>query len=107
MEWPFTLVFPLIAFFSSMLGTRYLITYLSIHSIVDRPNKRSSHIKPTPRGGGLAVICSVFSVWLVIGFSEGLEGVGIITITGISLILAGVSLIDDLRGRDQHWPKQD
>ena len=98
MEWPFTLVFPLFAFFSSMLGTRYLITYLSVHSIVDRPNKRSSHIKPTPRGGGLAVICSVLSVWLVIGFSEGLEGVGIITITGISLILAGVSLIDDLRG---------
>ena len=98
MDWPFSLILPLFAFFSSMFGTRYLIGYLTNNSILDRPNKRSSHLKPIPRGGGIAVIGTLLLVWLVIGIFEGREGVGIITIVGISLILAGVSLFDDLRG---------
>ena len=98
MEWPLKLVLPLFAFFSSMFGTRYLISYLYTHNVVDRANSRSSHIHPTPRGGGIAVVGSMLIVWLVLGIFEGHEGVDIIRITGISLILAGISLFDDLRG---------
>ena len=98
MEWPFNLIFPLLAFLLSMFGTRYLITYLSSHNVLDCPNRRSSHIQPTPRGGGLAVIGSLIPIWLIMGIIEGEPGASIITIAGITLILAGVSLYDDLRG---------
>ena len=27
--------------------------------MIDRPNARSSHVEPTPRGGGLAIVCAV------------------------------------------------
>ena len=98
MEWSFSLILPLLAFFSSMFWTRYLIGYLTNNNILDRPNKRSSHLQPVPHGGGIAVIVSLVLVWLIMGISEGPKGAGIITITGISLILAGISLFDDLRG---------
>ncbi|MBK30554.1 MAG: hypothetical protein CMB49_07630 [Euryarchaeota archaeon] len=98
MEWPFNLIFPLLAFFFSMFGTRYLIGYLTSHDILDRPNIRSSHVQPTPRGGGIAVMSSLLLIWLVVGIVEGAEGVEVITIVGISMILAGTSLLDDLKG---------
>jgi len=38
------------------LATRVLIPVLAHRGILDRPNERSSHRVPTPRGGGIAVI---------------------------------------------------
>ena len=32
---------------------------------LDRPNARSSHTQPTPRGGGLAVVCVILAGWLL------------------------------------------
>jgi UDP-N-acetylmuramyl pentapeptide phosphotransferase/UDP-N-acetylglucosamine-1-phosphate transferase len=39
----------------SWLATRVVLAYLERRAILDRPNERSSHTRPTPRGGGLAV----------------------------------------------------
>lgn len=39
----------------SWLATRIVLGYLERRAILDRPNERSSHSVPTPRGGGLAV----------------------------------------------------
>ncbi|WP_417827511.1 MraY family glycosyltransferase [Thalassospira sp.] len=40
---------------SSMLLTWGVLNYLRRKAILDMPNHRSSHVVPTPRGGGLAV----------------------------------------------------
>ncbi len=40
---------------ASWIGTRYVLAMLTQRAILDRPNERSSHSIPTPRGGGLAV----------------------------------------------------
>lgn len=53
------------SFFLSLLGTCGMIYLLSHYQVFDVPNKRSSHVKPTPRGGG-------FAVWIAI-----LAGVGV------------------------------
>ena len=98
MKWPITLILPLVAFFVSMIGTRLLIGYLTAQQVLDHPNARSSHEAPTPRGAGIAVVGALFAVWIVIGVIEGPLGVPVVTISAIGMILAGVSLLDDLQG---------
>jgi len=39
----------------SWITTRIVLGHLERRAILDRPNERSSHTRPTPRGGGLAV----------------------------------------------------
>ena len=62
-----------------------------------RPNARSSHTKPTPQGGGIAVIAAALAgIWLgtlSLGFSDAL-----LALTGAALLLAVVGAVDDLRG---------
>ena len=97
MQWPISLIFPLAAFFLSMIGTRLLIDYLTARKVLDHPNARSSHQVPTPRGAGIAVVGVLLTVWIVIGVFEGPRGVSVLSISAIGMILAGVSLLDDLR----------
>lgn len=40
------------------LGTLGLRRYALAHQIMDTPNARSSHVVPTPRGGGVAIVVS-------------------------------------------------
>ena len=50
---------PLYAFLASFAATalavRLVLAFLRHRNILDHPNERSSHSRPTPRGGGLAV----------------------------------------------------
>lgn len=41
-------------FLLTVVATRLVLSYLHHRQILDRPNERSSHTLPTPRGGGLA-----------------------------------------------------
>ncbi len=57
-------------------------------AILDRPNPRSSHADPTPRGGGLGLILAVLSAWLLgVWVSDpavwvALLGIGIVAVVG-------------------------
>ncbi|HVH79752.1 MAG TPA: glycosyl transferase, partial [Stellaceae bacterium] len=55
-----------VSFAVSCLGTRALIAVLRRRAVLDRPNERSSHIVPTPRGGGIAVIGVSVCAWLAL-----------------------------------------
>jgi len=44
------------AFLASYALTAWLLRYSRIGRLVDRPNARSSHSTPTPRGGGLSMV---------------------------------------------------
>ncbi len=77
------------AFLFSLLGTRLMILALRRNPLfIDRPNQRSNHTAPTPRGGGVAVVFSLIvfllaadaSYWLIIGLA----------------LIATVSLLDDM-----------
>jgi Fuc2NAc and GlcNAc transferase len=69
------------------------------HQILDLPNERSSHARPTPRGGGLAIvlICLVgWSIYALVWSSDSpwlLWGYAL-----ASTLVATVSALDDLRG---------
>ena len=87
----------LIAFVASCLGTRALIAILRRRSVLDRPNERSSHVVPTPRGGGIAVIgVSVVSWLALVGGGILPPGAGVVALAAAGL--AVVSWFDDLRG---------
>jgi UDP-N-acetylmuramyl pentapeptide phosphotransferase/UDP-N-acetylglucosamine-1-phosphate transferase len=44
------------------VGVRWLRRYAEKRSILDDPGERSSHLVPTPRGGGLAIVVLVLAI---------------------------------------------
>jgi len=86
------------AFLASCWLTSVVRRYALGRSIVDRPNPRSSHSLPTPRGGGAAIAVSWFLAlgWLVV---SGLLD----TWVGLALLAGGgaialIGWVDDRRG---------
>ncbi|MFC7333217.1 MraY family glycosyltransferase [Rhodocista pekingensis] len=64
--------------------------------VLDRPNHRSSHTLPTPRGGGWGVLPVVWAAWALLGWQAGaLAGTG--PVLAASALLALVSWADDMR----------
>ncbi|MBK7627784.1 MAG: glycosyltransferase family 4 protein [Bacteroidales bacterium] len=74
----------------------YLIRLYALrYKILDIPNDRSSHTAPTPRGGGLAIVITWYTGLSVLYFTGHLyERFYLAFMPG--LLLAGISLIDDL-----------
>lgn len=63
--------------------------------ILDSPNERSSHTRPTVRGGGIAIITTIVGVCL--GFICRSERQPLLAVGLCTLALAVVSFIDDLK----------
>lgn len=82
--------------FSVWAALGFLLGILHRFGILDRPNERSSHGTPMPRGGGLAIVPLVLIVWLlyIVAASESI--VIFLPILGGALLLWIVSLVDDL-----------
>ena len=92
-----------VTFIASLAATRAVLGYLRRRAIFDHPNERSSHARPTPRGGGLAVAAVMIGAWIVIGTGDptGLHGVEVVCAAALALAL--LSWVDDLRGLAVHW----
>jgi UDP-N-acetylmuramyl pentapeptide phosphotransferase/UDP-N-acetylglucosamine-1-phosphate transferase len=85
------------AFALSCAGSRALVTLLRRGAVLDRPNQRSSHSAPTPRGGGIAVIGAIAVAWV------GLCAAGVLPVETLAIVLGAIGLgaigwLDDLRG---------
>jgi len=87
----------LIAFTASYLLVFWFRRWALRCNLLDIPNERSSHVVPTPRGGGLAIVIVTLigsgALWVI----KPLWGVNdlIILVMGAALI-AGISWWDDL-----------
>jgi Fuc2NAc and GlcNAc transferase len=87
---------PLLAFALALGGTPAVRRYALGREVLDVPNARSSHTRPTPRGGGAA-----FAPLLVAGLgAAGALGGGtaLWVLAGGVAVLAAVGWIDDHRG---------
>ena len=86
----YSAILALAAFMVSLLGTKLLILRLRSSKVfADIPNERSSHNKPVPKGGGIALITTLF---IFLFASDSGEYVLLLAM----VILACVSLLDDI-----------
>ncbi|MGB8839740.1 MAG: glycosyltransferase family 4 protein, partial [Aliidongia sp.] len=81
-------------FLSSAAATGFVLLWLRRRQILDHPNDRSSHDRPTPRGGGLAVIPVVALCWAVLAML-GLAPLSTLGVVAAAVGLAALSWRDD------------
>ena len=62
----------------------------------DIPNERSSHDRPTPRGGGIGVVVVFFAGWSVLALAITVPSPPLFFALGAAVV-AGISIADDLR----------
>jgi len=94
--WAWLVALALVATSSAWL-TKLLATVLAKRGVLDRPNARSSHATPTPRGGGIAILVALCPAWIAaMSFAQdGWEPAGLVG--GTALVLAALSFVDDIR----------
>src|SRR5438067_8236824 len=88
---------PLVLAFATALAGGWLYLRWAPRLALDVPNQRSSHTRPTPRGGGLVIVVGFFvglGLWLVLGGTLSPRALG--WLAG-ALLIASVSFVDDLR----------
>ncbi|WMN16067.1 glycosyltransferase family 4 protein [Pseudomonas piscis] len=95
--------FALFVVFLSFLLTWGIRSYAISRNIMDVPNSRSSHLVPTPRGGGGAFVCVFLLMLPVVTYVEALPLEQVVGIGGAGMIAAIVGLIDDHRPVAVHW----
>lgn len=73
--------------------------YLIRHDVMDRPNDRSSHHVPTPRGGGIGVAVGVVVASLAAAPTVSYTApVAVVSVCLVCLAFAAIGLVDDRRG---------
>ena len=85
-----------VAFVTALVGGRLYLRWAP-RRVLDVPNARSSHTRPTPRGGGLVIVFGFLAglaIWLLTGGSLSPRALG--WLIG-ALLVAAVSFVDDLR----------
>ena len=83
------------------LATRAVLALLVRRAILDRPNERSSHDTPTPRGGGIAVVAVLVPAWIAAALLGGASVPWLAL--GAAALLAAVSWRDDLKSLGILW----
>lgn len=87
----------ILAFAISYLGILAMLKWTKQDRLIDIPNARSSHFKPTPSGGGVwIVIVTIGALLPLILFTGVFRNALLVRYVGGALLLATVSLADDV-----------
>lgn len=93
--WDSTTLTSVGAFVASGLLTRAARRFALARGVLDVPNARSSHERPTPRGGGIAIVLATVSALGVLAAVGVVKPDLLLALTGGGLAVASVGLIDD------------
>ena len=85
------IILSLSSFLFTFIGLKYFKNYLIKKKIFDIPNKRSSHTKPTPKGGGWIIVCCILGIIFILDPYDKIPA----TITILSLAI--LSWLNDLK----------
>ena len=77
--------------------------YAIATQLLDRPNERSSHSVPTPRGGGLAIVTSFLLIILGLNLASPIALPLFAAILGSGLLVAALGFVDDRSGLPARW----
>ena len=89
----------LFAFCLFLVSAVISLTLIKRIKVLDIPNKRSSHTKPTPTIGGVAIVFTFFLSMIILYFLDGqlmITKKYFLGFTFSSLLIAGISLYDDI-----------
>jgi len=92
------LITPIIAialFLASAFTTRQLVAQSHRLSTLDVPNERSSHLSPTPRGGGIAFVAASLIGFLLLLLDDTLDHADLLAICCAGVIVAIAGHLDD------------
>ena len=82
---------PLLAFIVCFLIIKLILKPNISKHVLDQPNERSSHTVAIPRIGGVAIVLAIAVGWLILGLESAW------LLLGLAGLIAGISLIDDVR----------
>lgn len=85
----------IVFFILTLLFTGHMRHYALKKNIIDNPNERSSHSVPTPRGGGVAVVCSYLVALAILMYSQQLELQTGFTLLAAGFVIALLGFLDD------------
>ena len=80
---------------ASAVITRQLIVNSNRFSKMDIPNERSSHITPTPRGGGIAFVATSLIGFILLLLNDGLNRTELLALCFAGSIVAIAGHLDD------------
>jgi len=83
-----------LVFLVSLWLTAVLRRYALAKSIIDIPNDRSSHVEPTPRGGGVAIVISFLASLALLAGNQDFTDV-LIALSGSGALIAIIGFMDD------------
>lgn len=84
-----------IFFLLAFAMTYFMRAYALKKNIIDNPNERSSHSVPTPRGGGVAVVCSYLLALTVLIYNQQLTVHIGLTLIAAGFVIALLGFLDD------------
>lgn len=93
----------LFAFVSAWLLTAAMRRYALARNVVDAPNARSSHTRPTPRGGGMSFVLSYLAGVAWLAHAGGISAALAWASAGAGAWVAVVGWIDDHRHVPARW----
>jgi UDP-N-acetylmuramyl pentapeptide phosphotransferase/UDP-N-acetylglucosamine-1-phosphate transferase len=88
------LIFTTAGFFLTLFGIKFFLIWSKKNQILDIPNERSSHRKPTPVGGGIVFVSVSLLLFLIYLISAEKEIPW--SYFGGAVLIAAVSWLDDL-----------
>ncbi|MFZ2854883.1 MAG: glycosyltransferase family 4 protein [Rhodocyclaceae bacterium] len=94
---------PLLAFLLSLFLTGVLRRYALARSLLDLPNARSSHLVPTPRGGGVAIVLTFLFGLPLLLWADAIDWREVAGLGGAGVLVALVGFIDDHRHIAARW----
>lgn len=82
-------------FFISVIGVAFYRSFANKKAILDIPNERSSHINPTPRGGGIVIAVIWFLAISLVFFKKEIDNRLYFALL-CGLPVSAVGLVDDI-----------
>ena len=90
-----TFILSLVLFLVSAFITRQLVVNSHRFSKMDIPNERSSHLTPTPRGGGIAFVATSLVGFLLLLLNSELDHADLLALCCAGAIVAIAGHLDD------------
>lgn len=94
---------PLATLLAALALTGVVRRYALARRLLDVPGHRSSHTRPTPRGGGLAIVASLIAALTTLYYLKLLAPTAYAALAGAGLAVALIGFADDHRPVAARW----